>query len=1228
MNHVVKKSFAVFCAVFFVLQTARVSAQVIDAEFTANQTSGCGFLLVNFTDLSTGNPTSWHWDFGDGTTSIIRNPAHPYNTPGNYTVSLIATNATNSNTETKIAYIRIFAKPVCGFSADDVSGCSPLPVQFTDASYSPAGVIDSWSWDFGDGNTSAIQNPSNTYLAGTYNVSLTVSDTNNCSTNYVITQYISVDAAPVSNFVSSQAEACSAPVTVDFTNLSAGTGLSYLWDFGDGITSGVMNPSHIYNSEGAFSVSLVATSPNGCSDTAVQQGFVQINTYAPVISASITEGCAPLTVVFNDSTWQTTVFQWDFGDGNFSTLGTPANVYSTDGIYSINLIAQNHIGCTDTIAANNLILVHPRPVIDFSIDDSSSCLLPFDVTFTDLSSGVVSWKWYFGDATTSTLQNPTHSYTSEGAFSVTLAGENSFGCRDSLTKLNLISITEPVAAFDPSGERGCIPRNVSFTDTSNTPGTIVSWTWDYGDGTVISGSDPTPNHIYTDTGMYSVTLIIETDEGCRDTITRNNIVQAGMKPDIYFYADDTVGCHPFSVQFHDTSSYFAQYHRWYFGDGQNEISIDPMHEYTDTGYFDVKLIVGHYGCIDSLELTDYIQVLTPKADFAADSAYHCLFPHTVNFADSSDGGNIWFWDFGDGNTSALQNPANDYLLPGFYDVKLVVTDTITGCIDSLTQAAFVRISDIFPGFVMDTAEICLGDTITFTDTSMTFAAVTSYIWYFGDGNCDSVITPDVPHVYSAPGLFSVKLLVTDAIGCMDSITNNNVAAVHSLPTVFATVDPLTGCKPLVVSYEDHSVAADSATITNWSWNFGDATPISNLESGTHTFLNRGSFVTSLIVGNSFGCFQTLSPVATIVPTFPYPSFTFDTLVCQGDTVAFTNTSTGSGMTYQWDYGDGITSSDTQTVHAYNPDTTTSYTVTLTVTDVNGCDSSISHVIHVSKPVADFYAVETVSECPPFFCQFNSNGSSTDVVAWAWNLGDPSSGAGNNSVVANPQHMYIDPGLYDIELIVTNTIGCSDTLTRVAYIAVNGPSSTFLFSPANGCAPLTVTFVAQNASNVATYMWLPGDGSVIYGDSVEYTYSNGGSFLPYLIIEDSLSGPLDSVVCSVPIAATSAITVIEATPGFLPDTVFLCLPGNIFFTDTSTASMAIDMWEWTFGDGTPADTNRNPVHHFGTPGVYDVTLTIGIDSCRYSVVENGLIEIYDPPQVDFLANKTSDCEPLF
>lgn len=226
----------------------------LSAQFSATPLSGCAPLVVNFTDLSTGNPTQWRWDLGNGTISFLRNPSATYFLPGQYNIKLVVQRPGGIDSIIKSQYITIHPQPVVSFSASAQTGCFPLPVQFTDLSTTANGTIDQWQWDFGDGNFGNTQNPSHVYTAaGNYNVSLAVTNSHGCFRNLTNVQYIQIANGTTADFTNNIPNSCTPPVNINFQNLSTGTGtLTYAWNFGDGGTSTQFNPSHNYVTQAAI----------------------------------------------------------------------------------------------------------------------------------------------------------------------------------------------------------------------------------------------------------------------------------------------------------------------------------------------------------------------------------------------------------------------------------------------------------------------------------------------------------------------------------------------------------------------------------------------------------------------------------------------------------------------------------------------------------------------------------------------------------------------------------------------------------------------------------------------------------------------------------------------------------------------------------------------------------------------------------------------------------------
>ena len=250
-------------------------ATVPAASFVAVETSGTVPFTVQFVDSSSNSPTSWAWSFGDGSSSTAQNPTHTYTSVGTYTVTLTATDAAGSDTVTETGYITVsLAVPVASFSANITSGTKPLTVNFTDtSSNSPT----EWYWTFGDGYTSSYQNVTHTYTGiGTYTVTLTAY--NSAGSNETsASDYITVDtgvAIPEASFTADVLQG-SAPLSVQFTDTSENSPTSWLWSFGDGGSSTLENPSHIYATSGTYTVKLTTANSAG-SNTVTRSGYITV----------------------------------------------------------------------------------------------------------------------------------------------------------------------------------------------------------------------------------------------------------------------------------------------------------------------------------------------------------------------------------------------------------------------------------------------------------------------------------------------------------------------------------------------------------------------------------------------------------------------------------------------------------------------------------------------------------------------------------------------------------------------------------------------------------------------------------------------------------------------------------------------------------------------------------------------------------------------------------------
>jgi len=425
------------------------------------------------------------------------------------------------------------------FSATPTSGNADLTVQFTDQT-TATGNITGWLWDFGDGQTSNAQHPLHNYVtAGNYNVNLSVVE-DGTPYSSVKVAYIQVDPLAVFSGTPTDGDA---PLSVQFVDASKGFPKNWSWDFnGDGIIDSYdQNPApHVYSVAGRYDVSLTVRGNDFRTNTSVRAQYITVRPHNS-FSADITSGKAPLTVQFTDtSTGSPTSWNWNFGDGGTSTIQNPTHTFTTAGVYTVSMVATR-AGVSGTPAATRTITVYPDA--DFTATPRSG-VYPLTVQFTDTSTGSpTSWSWNFGDGQTSTEQNPTHVYTTIGAYKVTLTVSRG-GLSDTEEKINYIFVNTPprplraningkTTFFSVDRIAGTAPFTATFYPYPSRLQKETTYTWDFGDGTSLVKTVPPGNrywvpesvsHVYSIPGIYTVTLTIQNSPTDYYTITMPNYV--------------------------------------------------------------------------------------------------------------------------------------------------------------------------------------------------------------------------------------------------------------------------------------------------------------------------------------------------------------------------------------------------------------------------------------------------------------------------------------------------------------------------------------------------------------------------------------------------------------------------------------------------------------------------------------------------------------------------------
>jgi gliding motility-associated-like protein len=1103
----VRRLFTLF--IFFVVGVTALHAQV-HAYFSTSFLYGCPPLVENFQDLSTGNPNTFFWDFDNGNTSILQNPTATFNNPGVYNVRHIVSDGVT--VDTAVLQIRVFLPPSNNFNAPDNHGCiQPCHmVHFTNLTIPGESPVVQYVWDFGDGTLPQQgYNIDHCYLnTGSFNVTLISLDSNGCQTSKIIPNYVIIGNAPTVNVTAAPTQTCISPTTVNFTaNASSNNGaVTYAWYFGDATTSAQQNPSHVYFN-GIYDAVLVVTDPIGCQvyDTShiaitdVHAGFVAPNRHA----------CNGVPFQFIDTSNFAATWDWNFGDGAHSQVQNPLHTYTTNGTYTVTLTVTIN-GCTDTHTETAYIDVSNPVQFTMNATNTTGCAAPLTTNFTSNAPGASGYMWNFGDSTTSTLANPSHTYTANGTYLVTLGVVNAQGCVNTKTLSSDIFVGALVASFTVDTDKGCSPLTVNFTNTSTSNSAITNYHWIFGDGSS-DAFTANPSHSYNFNGQFYPMLIVTNADGCKDTVVYS-VIDVGGTLNPIFNAQPTTQCVDQPVSFFNQTQGAGPNttYLWDFGDGSTSNQTNPTHQYSDTGYFDIKLTVINQGCKKDTIILHYIHIIVPKAQF--DFKLSCSNPTAVTFIDSSQGADTYLWEFGDGTTSTLPNPpVHNYPSQSNYTITLIVTNNTTGCVDSTKRT--LPIGTPQADLDADKKFGCFPLKVHFADSSV-FAS--SWLWKFGDGTTSTQQNPI--HIYADTGRYTVTLIINPTDSCSDSIVKVNYITVYGVKANF-TATPVTGCAPMQVAFTDLSYSF-LGIATAWSYHFGTGDS-SHQKNPVYTYDTTGNYYVLLKVTDSHGCsaitYRLVQPRETLA------KFISDTAICPGEPVHFTNTSLYANY-YIWDFGDGQTSNLANPTHTYTSNGF--YTVTLIAANTNlGCVDTLvkMNLMNIDTPVADFFVQSAFSPCPPFPVHFYNSTNRTDLH-WLWYFGD-----GDTSTAYDPLHVYFYPGDYDVTLISWDSvIGCSDTMKKIAYIRVRGPLGNFVVTPDTGCVPVTISITGSVLRTVSIVADM-GDGTVFTDTiAVSHTYTNVGVYYPIYTLTDSVG-------CTVPYAIDTIIVGLIPYPNLPPDT---------------------------------------------------------------------------------------------
>jgi PKD repeat protein len=1046
----------------------------ITADFTPSNNDVCAPHDVLFTNTSTGNTsdTLYQWFFGDENSSQSVNPVHTYNNNNSddttFTAMLIATSpyfCTDTATDNIIAHPKIEA----GFTVDTTTSCDSLTITI----FNTSSGVDTFFLDFGDGSdttfssfTTIKHTYNNTTAAPqTYNIALIGGNEENCYD----TMYRSIEIYPrvTAGYYADITHVCDSTV-IQFTDTSAGYNLTYYWDFGDGGSSNTKDPSHLYtnntSNKRTDTVRLIVESAfaqNICIDTVMDTVIVYPYIKADFTSDSVA-GCPPFDVNIVNQSVGVDNYSWDFGDATqsnttdsiFSHTYTNTS-FTNDSVYNLSLKVTNTYGCSDSISRQ--ITAYPSIASDFDADIYQSCD-PAAFNFTSNSQGATYYFWIFGDGATSIQPNTSNHLYKKNMDSVSqdyavtlLVTADNYKCYD--TYDTIVSVHPYInSAFTISNYLDCTPFETTFENSST--GTTNSYEWYIDGAQIITAPSDTSGFNYTFTNTtntiesHTIRLRAENNEGCTD----NFYDTIGVYPEVkagFEVVPGYEGCHPFNVQFSDTSKN-ADTYNWSFGDYSTTKEQHPAHKYNnpsnieDTTYI-VELTASLAHCADTVY--DTITVFAkPKAKFELDKTIDCP-PLEVAVENQSDIiSGSYYWDYGDGTLDT--NNTKDTITRTYQNTSTVTQEytislqayTDDGCGD--TTSSTVRVYPaVSAGFTYDSSG-CSPFTSTFIDTSKNASA---YHWDFGDGTTTSLKHPTNTYRNESSGdkIYTVTLLAASEYGCSDTVSHQ--VAVFPSPEATFYVNPTSQLfynEPLPeITISNNTRHYDT---WNYSWDFGDNTTSDTVaETIIKTYQEWGDkndyyryYITMIAYNADHNqCADTTQNVIYIKP--PSPEFelgTIDTTGCVPLTVQFSITSSAYQDSITWNFGDGtIAYNKSNPSHTYTAYGT--YQVVVTLSGQGGSTRKYITIIVHRKPTVHFAVSPNLALLSKPTGEYKEefqnqriavvqfyNQSEFDSL-YLWKFDDEA--VSNDE---NPTHAYTEEGEYIATLVVWSEHGCKDSLT--------------------------------------------------------------------------------------------------------------------------------------------------------------------------------------------------------
>ena len=1176
---------------------------------------------INFTNTGSSKQAvqSNVWTMGDGTVLQSNAFSKTYADTGKYNVKL-KTTTVQGCVDSVSKKIQIYANPKANFNINSSSQClNQNRFVLSNSSVIYSGSITAYEWRLSDGFVSTKANVVHSFPSvNTYTIKLIVRSNNFCYDT--INQTVNVRPSPKSIIQSSAIEKCiNTADSISFNDVSTiDTSIqSRMWTLDPGITNSQKQFKYKYNSVGARVVSLRVQNSVNCFDTSYKPIAIHPKPQA-IVAQHVKEQCFRNNLfTFKDSSKITSPYTssviWYFGDGDTSISAFTTHRYLSFDTFKLKLIAYSNKGCKDTLYQN--VVVHPMPVSSFKIDTLKQCLKANQFKFTNLSSiphGSITHAWLFGDAASSTMLNPTHSYSNFGVYTCSLFVQSNFGCRDSSYK-QLQVYSMPVANFKWVDSTACFRSNkMTAINTSAIPQGTYTTYW-RSMVKQLTGKD-TFVVTWPKDSTYQVVLNLVSNAGCMDSISKKAYVWP--MPVARFKIDSAKQClrsNLFKYSNLSTAKDGQIGYQWDLGNGYNAVQKDTQMRYSNQGSYTVRLIASSVrNCKDTVSQIAVVHPM-PKALFGINDSTQCLNTQNFVFTDNSliaYGSLQRLWTWGDAAEDTGKIVPHYFAKDTLFKNRLVSISN-QNCRD--TAYLFVEAYSVpKPDFSINDTDQCLPvQKFQMVNLSNIKQGSMGYVWLFGDGN--SATSSNANHIYALPGTYKIQLKATSNFGCSDSIAKTNL--VYQQPKAKLLFNDSAQCLRFNQFVLSGNSTIQQGSVVAYYWDTSGVNA-AGLKDKTIAFGSYGTKTVRYVVQSDKGCLDTMYQTLTVHP-MPRAKFTInDSVQCaQNNQYVFTATSVIAYGTLKYKWNIDRVYTDTGIVFTKTFNAADTPIIGLVTVSDKSCTDTLERLVFVQPSPKAFFTLNKAGQCLKInqFVASNKSTLTHGNMRFVWRLQD-----GFSSTDTNIVHSFAKHGDFKMQLWVSSQYDCVDSFNATVLVHPE-PRALFSVNDASQCVKGN-RFLFNNLSSIdstaMSYTWMFGVGDSSNLMSPTHQYKLFGNYRVGVMAK-SIYNCRDSfeklmVVSPMPKAA---FTVNDSDQ---------CVNAQSFdFKNASSIQTgALKSHLWTLNGQSLATWDVNN-YKFNQIGLLPIRLIETSDSlCSDTAYSN--VTIYPKPKADFSINDTAQC----